>query len=87
MDITIKSISGQVVFFSDGTTLDVPWELTPMHNGSDITLKLDISRRTFILSLDVTKRMFITSVNVLLVDGWRYSGRQDKPRKIPYEST
>ncbi|RJQ26428.1 hypothetical protein C4577_03690 [Candidatus Parcubacteria bacterium] len=84
---TITSISGQRVIFSDSSSLEVPWELTPMHNGSDITLKLDISRREFRFDLDVTKRHFINSINVLMVDSWRLSGKEGKPRLVPLEST
>lgn len=87
MDTTIVRIFGQNVQFSDGSSIEVPWELTPMHNGSDITLRLDRSRRYFTFDLDVGKRKFITSVNVLLVDSWRYGGREGKPKSVPYEST
>jgi len=87
MDITIKSIIGQGINFSDSSYLECPWELTPRYNSTNITLVLDSSRRTFTLDLDVNKRRFITCINVLMVDAWRFTGKTDKPKQIPYGST
>jgi hypothetical protein len=73
--------------FSDGSMLNVPWQLTPRYNDHDITLLLDESLRVLHFSLDVTKREFITGINVLLIDCWRRSGKSGILKQIPYETT
>jgi hypothetical protein len=84
---TIQDIQGQGVTFSDSSYLQVPFELTPKHNGTNITLLLDSSRRMFTFDLDVSKSRFIMCVNIMLIDSWRLLGKQGKPKQIPYEST
>lgn len=85
-EITIRSIYGQRVDFSDGSTMDVPWYLTPHKLDTEITLVLDCSRKTLRFPLDVSKKKFMICINVLLIDRWKIDGKKDKrPVQVPLD--
>lgn len=80
---TISTISGQRVDFSDNSVLDVPFELTPKKNDTEITLSLDCTRKTVTFPLDVSKNRFILQINIFLIDHWRINGKKEsKPRQV-----
>ena len=82
MEPTITKIEGQIVYFSNGAKLKVPWDLTPKLNDTDITITLDSTRRVLTYPLDVTRKQFVIGVNVLIIHGWRKSGGVDKPTLV-----
>lgn len=78
--------SGILAYFNDGSTKDVPFELTLIHDKDNNTFSVlcDLTKRIIEVS-PPTKSKLILVCNILLIDHWREQGRTGKPKKVEIE--
>lgn len=83
--MTIKTIYGQLVTWTDGEITRVPTALTPRLLDDAVTVKLDMNEHLLEFDRDVTRARFVCACNVLLVEKWIRDGRPEDERPTRME--